>query len=274
MNQHLLPFETTEIRRYGFSLIAIKLLVLRFTQISSFNRSNLIIFLSQYSQVVVLRFTKNKELSYKIIPHGVEKRFFQKPRAQNSIDFYSLNNPLKIVHVSSIDFYKHQWNVVHTISKLKKLGYPVELNLYGLGKGKALKILDREILKLDPELNYLKYKAEAEFKDIENIYFNSDISVFAPSCETVSQIIIESMAEGLPIACSKLSSMPEILKDGAVYFDSLDPENIADCLKNLIDSTEKRVEISKKAYDYAHQYSWEDASNRTFKFLREIKENH
>ena len=82
------------------------------------------------------------------------------------------------------------------------------------------------------------------------------------------------MAAGLPIACSKLSSMSEILKDGAVYFDPLVTETIEDCLKNLINSKEKRAEISKKAYDYATKYSWENTSNKTFKFLYEIKQDY
>ena len=272
MNQNLLPFETKEIRRFGFSLMTLKLLFLRYSQISSFNKSNGLIFLSQYSQEVVTRLIKSKELSYTKIPHGVEQRFFKKPRTQNSLEFFSVDNPVKIVYVSSVEFYKHQVNVVQAISKLKKLGYPVELYLYGLGKGKALTVLKREITKLDPICSYLKYNSEAEFKEIEKIYFNSDISVFASSCETFGQIIIESMAAGLPIACSKLSSMPEILKDGAVYFDPLVSESIKDCLKRLIDSKEKRVEISNKAYEYALNYSWEETSNKTFRFLCEVKQ--
>ena len=272
MNQNLLPFETKEIRRFGFSLRALKLFFLRFSQISSFNKSNGLIFLSQYSQDVVTKFINFKELSFMRIPHGVEKRFFKKPRDQYSLEFFSTDNPLKIVYVSSIEFYKHQVNVVQAISKLKKLGYPVELHLYGLGKGKALKVLKKKISSLDPTNSYLKYNSEADFKEIEKIYFNSDISVFASTCETFGQIIIESMAAGLPIACSKLSSMSEILKDGAVYFDPLVSESIKDCLKMLIDSREKRVEISNKAYEYALNYSWEDTSNKTFRFLCEIKQ--
>ena len=44
-----------------------------------------------------------------------------------------------------------------SLAKLKKLGYPVELHLYGLGKGKALKVLKRKISSLDPAYSYLKY---------------------------------------------------------------------------------------------------------------------
>ena len=274
MNQNLLPFETEEIRRFGFSLMTLKLLFLRFSQASSFNKSNGLIFLSQYSRDVVTQNIKLKDLPSPIIPHGVEKRFFKEPRKQNSLEFFSTKNPLKIVYISSIEFYKHQVNVVKAISNLRKLGYPLELHLYGLGKGKALKVLKREISELDPTYSYIKYHSEANFKKIEKVYFNADISVFASSCETFGQIIIESMAAGLPIACSNLSSMSEILKDGAVYFDPLVTETIEDCLKNLIDSKEKRVEISEKAYSYASKYSWEDTSNKTFSFFRKIKQNY
>ena len=50
MNQNLLPFEWSEILRYKFSLMAVKLIFLRIVQKFSFQRSDGIIFLSKYAK--------------------------------------------------------------------------------------------------------------------------------------------------------------------------------------------------------------------------------
>ena len=42
------------------------------------------------------------------------------------------------------------------------------------------------------------------------------------------------MASGLPIACSNVGSMPEILQDGGVYFNPIDVESIEKALEKLI----------------------------------------
>ena len=52
------------------------------------------------------------------------------------------------------------------------------------------------------------------------------MGIFASSCESSSCVLIENMASGLPIACSNRGPMPEVLKDGGVYFDPEKPIDI------------------------------------------------
>jgi len=107
---------------------------------------------------------------------------------------------------------------------------------------------------------------------IRKVYLNSNLSVFASSCETFGQIVLESMASGLPIACSNMSSMKEIVQDGCVYFNPLEVKDIKKAIKSLLDSPSNRMQVSSKAYNYAKNFSWEKTSIQTFKFLEEIYE--
>tara|TARA_B100001250_G_scaffold26775_1_gene22081 strand:- start:8706 stop:9863 length:1158 start_codon:yes stop_codon:yes gene_type:complete len=272
MHQNQLPFEFKEIARYGISLMAFKLIILRITQTFSFKNSNGIVFLSEYSQNSLLDSIDLKKSSLKIVHHGIEKRFFKKPREQIDISEYSPSNPYKLIYISSIDYYKHQWNVVEAVSRLREKGYPLRLDLYGNANPKALVQLENLIQKFDKDREYISYKKEINFNAIEKIYHNSDLSIFASSCETFGQIIIESMASGMPICCSKMSSMPEILKDGGVYFDPLDINEIAKALQEIIDSKDLRLSKSTKSYNYAKNFSWEKASEETFSFFKQVLE--
>jgi len=273
MHQNQLPFEYEEIARYGISLMAFKLIILRITQTFSFKNSNGIVFLSKYSQNSLLDSINLKRSSLKIVPHGIEKRFFKKPREQIDISEYNQSNPYKLIYISSIDYYKHQWNVVEAVSRLKKKGYPLRLDLYGTANPKALARLENIIQRFDKDGEYINYKKEINFNTIENIYHNSDLSIFASSCETFGQIIIESMASGMPICCSKMSAMPEILKDGGVYFDPLDINEIAQAIEEIINSKDLRLSKSMKSFNYAKNFSWEKASEETFSFFKQVLES-
>ena len=270
MNQNLLPFELKEIMRYGLSIHSLKFLFLRVIQKNSFINSDAIIYLSEYSKKVVEKVSYIENPVTTIIPHGVEERFTKYPREQKDIKEYSKENPFKIIYISSIDYYKHQWNVVEAVARLKADGLNVSLDLYGVGNKDPLIKLKKSMGKYDPRKEYIRYKEEIEFKEIESVYFSADLSIFASSCESFGQIVLESMAAGLPIACSNMSTMKEIAKDGAVYFNPLEVDEIEEALIKLIHSQALRLDTALKAFNYSQEYSWKTTSDKTFKFLENI----
>ena len=270
-HQNLLPFEPKEILRFGFSKKFIKFYLLRIIQSSSLKRSSAIIYLSNFSKKIVEN-QFNKLPKNKIIYHGIEPRFLHLPKKQNPIVEYNEDKPFKIIYVSSIDYYKHQWNVVEAISILKNEGFPIRLDLYGVANKSPLKKLNKYIDKYDKERNFINYVDEVSFGDIHLTYKNSDLSVFASSCETFGQIVLESMASGLPIACSEMSSMKEIVRDGCVYFNPLDSNEIAKAVRKLLLSVQLRESVSRKAHAYSKEFSWKETSQQTFDYIKEIQQ--
>ena len=82
------------------------------------------------------------------------------------------------------------------------------------------------------------------------------------------------MAAGLPIACSNMSTMKEIIKEGAVYFNPLDVDEIENSIIKLINSPSLRSDIALKAFNYSQDYSWSTTSDKTFQFLDKIIRDH
>ena len=80
------------------------------------------------------------------------------------------------------------------------------------------------------------------------------------------------MASGLPIACSNMSSMPELLGENAVYFNPLDINDIENSIRKLIDSEKQRTSMTRKTYQHLRNYSWEETAFKTFNFFKEILE--
>lgn len=270
MSRNMLPFEWRELRRYGWSGLALKLLLLRWVQSITFHRIDGMIFLTEYARQGVLKITGPLSAATSIIPHGLNPRFLVAPKPQLPISIYSFDKPYRVLYVSIIDQYKHQWHVVEAVAALRQEGIPVSLDLVGPAYPPALKRLQETLSRLDPDGCWARYHGPIPFEALHQHYAVADAGLFASSCENMPNILLETMASGLPIACSNRGPMPEVLGDTGVYFDPEQPRDIARALHELIDSPQLRTELAQASYERAQQYSWQRCADETFKFLASV----
>lgn len=270
MSQNLLPFEISEVRRYGLSIFTIKLLLLRLVQSISFQKSDGIIFLSKYAQNTVFKATSLRSINTQVIPHGLSPRFYLEPRKQLSIKEYSDEKPFHILYVSIIDEYKHQWHVVDAVAELRKIGLPIVLDLIGPAYQPSLKKLNKKINSLDSECKWIFYHGVISYEQLHNYYKNSDLGLFASSCENMPNILLEMMASGLPIACSNKGPMPEVLANAGLYFSPENPIDISNTLLKLIKSPSIRTKLAELSFKKSKKYSWERCGEETFSFISDV----
>ncbi|MBU3543966.1 glycosyltransferase family 4 protein [Polynucleobacter sp. MWH-Mekk-B1] len=274
MSRNLLPFETKELGRYGLSFSTIKLLILRCTQSYSYKHAQAVIFLTKYAFKVVSNWTGTIKGLTCVIPHGLNPRFFNPPKLQRHISNYGIANPYRIIYVSTIDQYKHQWHVIEAIDSLRKSGMHIALDLIGSYYPPALKRLKSSIAQYDPQGNWVSYLESVPFNDLHSYYSHADLGLFASSCENMPNILLETMASGLPIAASNRGPMPEILGSAGVYFDPEKPSEIARALSELINSPHLRADLSKASYDCAIKYSWHLCARKTYQFMIDVTQGY
>jgi glycosyltransferase involved in cell wall biosynthesis len=272
-SQNMLPFELVELRRYGFSGLAAKLLLLRFAQIRSFRRANGAIFLTDYSRSTVQRVAGLKG-EYPLIPYGISPLFFRPPREQKPIQHYSFANPYKLLYVSKLEPYKHHWNVVEAVAQLRSEGLPVALDLIGAPERPPLLLrLLATIKRVDAEGKFIHYRGHISYEKLVEAYHQADGFIFASSCENLPNIMLEAMAAGLPIACAQRGPMPEALGEAGIYFDPEQPPSIATAVRHLVTNHDWRAQSASLAYERAQAYSWERCANETFSFLAQVAAN-
>lgn len=270
MSQNLLPFEMRELRRYGWTFFSLKLLLLRWTQSRSFKHSDGVIFLTQYARDVVLNVTGKLRGETCIVPHGRNWRFDKPPKTQRSVGSYDDKHPYRILYVSIVDQYKHQWHVVEAVAVLRKQGFPIALDLVGPAYLPALKRLNETVGRLNPDRSWVRYHGPIPYEKLDVMYAEVDMAIWASTCETFGLILLEAMASGLPLACSNKSPMPEVVGLAAVYFDPEQPIEIANALRRLIKSPHLRTELSQLGNQRAGEYSWQRCADETFQFLVSI----
>jgi glycosyltransferase involved in cell wall biosynthesis len=270
MNQNLLPFEWRETCRYGFSLAFVRLLLLRFIQSRTFTSVDGIIFLTNHAKSIVSQLVQNINIKSVVIGHGINPKFSFSPKLQLPISNYSFDQPYRILYVSTIDMFKHQWNVVEAIAKLRSMGYPIVVELVGNAYPPALDLLHKSLIKNDPDNVFVNYIGYLPYDEIEKKYSTADLFIFASSCETFAQIITEAMCAGLPIACTEKSAMSELLQDSGVYFNPESPDSIASTIRRLLDDSDLRSSLANGAKLASENITWDRCANQTFSFLNSV----
>ena len=268
MSQNMLPFEPAEAARFGsWSLMRLKMRLLRYSQGRSFRRADGLIFLTGYAQAAITNALVDVSCPLALIPHGIEKRFLQQPRQQRLLTDCTVENPFRVLYVSILMPYKHQVEVAHAASLLRSEGIPIELRFIGAPWGDYGHQFKALLDELDPGHEFLLWSGAEPFEVLHGFYQSADAFVFASSCENLPNILIEAMAAGLPIASSDRGPMPEVLGDAGAYFDPEVSASIANALRRLATDVPLRSTLAESAWHKAQAYSWERCAQETFKFI-------
>lgn len=273
MNQDMLSYEPGVMRNYRFTSARLRLLTILIVQNQAMRFADGVIFLTRYAAQVIQRKTgKLKRIA--IIPHGVDLAFKRNPLVRPWPR--EKGHPIHCLYVSNIDMYKHQWEVVQAITKLRNRGHDINLVLAGGGSGRAQQILDDEISVSDPQRLFVEDRGFVKHDELPSLLSNANLFVFASSCENLPVTLLEAMTTGLPIACSNRGPMPEVLADGGVYFDPENPDSIADAVEQLITNASLREKVARRAKTLSEQYSWSRCADETWAFIvetyNEVKE--
>jgi glycosyltransferase involved in cell wall biosynthesis len=269
MSQNMLPFEWSERRRYGLSREGLRLAVLAYVQRRAFERADGVLFLTEYARRVVTRHARIRGAT-RIVPHGVNEAFLAAPRPQRPLAACSERAPLRILYVSIIDVYKHQDQVARAAAQLRAGGLPVAVRFVGPAYPPALARLERVRRALDPRGEFLQVAGPLPYEALPHAYAESDLCVFASSCENGPNVLLEGMAAAMPIACSDRGPMPEVLGDAGVYFDPESAASIAVAIERLARDPLLRARLAALARGRVEGATWTRCAHDTFAFLREV----
>ncbi len=270
MSQNLLPFQWSEARRYGYSGMYLKLIGLHLSQSKTMRRAEGTIFLTNFARDVVTDSLGQTYGLTKVIPHGVNKMFEHPPRPTKPVEMFSPMQPFRVLYISIVTVYKHQWHVAEAIASLRKRGLPMQLELIGPAYGPALKRLLNTLAMLDPKGEFTSYRGSVSYENLYQEYQQADIFVFASTCETFGQIVTEAMSAGLPIVCADTGTMRELMEEDAIYFNAEKPEEIAAAIEVVFNDPVKRRSMAYAAYKRSQHFTWEKCAQATFDFLAQF----
>ena len=147
--------------------------------------------------------------------------------------------------------------------------YP-NLKLVMVGKGPLKENIEQKIR----DLNLSKNIIINEFvpnSELPNIYQNSDVFVLPSINEGVPRTILEAMACGLPIVCTALPQLINIVEGCGLLVPLRYPRALAEAIYRIISDkklAQKLGETGRKKV--VENYSWEDTVNKTINLYEEL----
>lgn len=213
---------------------------------------------SEFTKMDVLKFEKVPPEKIEVVYEAADDKKFKIKKAKDK------NKKPVILYVGQFRKHKNIDCLLEAYKILKK-EIPCQLVLVGKVPEDYQKMIDN-----DPDLRDTKRPGFVADVELAAYYKRADVFVFPSLYEGFGLPGLEAMAAGLPVVASKKSSLPEIYQDGALYFDPLNPEEIADKIKIVLENDNLRRQLIQKGKDQAEKYSWRKTAQETLKIYTEV----
>ena len=153
--------------------------------------------------------------------------------------------------------HKNHGNLLAAFALLRKSHPDLRLVLTG-DNSLASKALREDLARMAPAVSVTGYVDDDE---LDRLMAGADCVVFPSLFEGFAIPVAEAMARGIPVACSRAASLPEVGGDLACYFDPRDADSIADAVRRAIE-LRKDAEFCSKLRRQAAGFSFGRTTRR------------
>jgi glycosyltransferase involved in cell wall biosynthesis len=105
---------------------------------------------------------------------------------------------------------------------------------------------------------------------LPKVYAAADLLVMPSRIEGFGLPVLEAMACGTPVVCSRAASLPEVGGDAVVYFDPENPEELAEAIERGLGSSELQQDLKTRGLERAQQFTWEESTRKHVELYREL----
>ena len=237
-----------------------------------FKRLTHIVAISESTKRDLQEFAGIPDERISVIHHAADTGFFyprDRENALTSVRKYGVRSPY-VVYTSRIESpSKNHIRLIRAFEQLKQReAIPHQLVLAGSDWHGAEEV--KNTAASSPYSQDICLTGFVDGKDLPSLYCGADMMVFPSLFEGFGLPILEAMACGVPVACSDISSMPEIAGDAAVLFDPLEVESIADGMLAILGSAENSKALADRGRERASEFSWEKTARMTLDVIYNV----
>jgi glycosyltransferase involved in cell wall biosynthesis len=268
--QNMLPFDKTQVKKYGLSFSRLRNILLKSRLLQSMKKTDLVIFISEYGRTVVEGLLDKKLKKTALIPHGIDPLFRKSSDSILPLPSWLPENGY-LLYVSPLDVYKAQLEVVKGYGLLRSKGGDVpKLVLVGTPLNKKYK---HQVMALVSELgleNDIINKGHVDYQFLPAVFQNATINIFASETENCPFILLEALSAGRPLLSSNRKPMPEFAGEAAMYFDPSDSNELAGKLYEILNDKILIKKLSELSLAKSNHYDWDKSAKNTWDALLEL----
>lgn len=193
-----------------------------------------------------------------VVKNWIEPESASKPLSPFSI---KERDQIKLVYLGWIEEYKGLDDLIDAIHICTQKDVKVHLDIWGEGSYKA-SVLER--IKARELTDVITLKGWATESDKQTIYQDQPIAVLPSHYEGMPNVVLEAMANGLPIIASSVSTLPEMIdhNSNGLLFDVGNVSALANSIETLGKDVLLQKQLREQAKESLSAYDLQNASKR------------
>lgn len=233
-------------------------------------KSDAIITVSNYSKEDISKtFSINKNKIH--VTYLAPSKIYKPLNKKHCFNFLYKNYKIDfkyILYVGSFSPRKNILGLIEAFSKINEKNPTIKLLIVGL-KGKSYENYLNRSIKLNLQ-NKIIFTDFIKNNHLPYFYNMASCFIYPSLYEGFGLPPLEAISCGTPVVTSNLTSIPEILKDNAIYINPYNTDVIYEKVNLILNDKKLKNILKQKSLKHSKKFSWIKTSNETLKILKKI----
>jgi len=227
-------------------------------------RADGVICVSEYTAAEARRLLDIPDEKIAVTPHGVDPLFRESPREERVEEtLRRLRLPRGgILYVGSAEKRKNLVTLVMAYMTLARRRHLPPLVLAGPGSDWA-----QGGHRVGPQIVATGY---LEREDVRALMAASSTLVLPSLEEGFGLPVVEAMAAGLPVVCSRGSALAEVAGEAASLVDARDVNALAHAIERVLEDESLAAELRRRGLERSRAFDWNETARLTLAFYRKV----
>lgn len=174
-----------------------------------------------------------------------------------------------ILYVGRADPYKNIATLIRAFAIVRAaVSAPVRLRIVGADDPRYPET--KELARSLQVSDYIDWTGYLSDTDMVKAYQQADVLMHPSRYEGFGLQIVEAMACGLPVVCSRGGSLPEVAGEAAITHDADDVAGFAQSLQRVLTDPVLANSMTEKGYANVTRFSWEKTAKATLAVYHEL----
>ena len=225
-------------------------------------RADAIIAVSRHTKQDLLELYGTPAQKVFVVEEGIEEQF--RPATEEEVrqvkERHGIRRPYLLM-VGTLEPRKNHQLAFEALARLKAGGFPHCLVVAG-GGGWLFDDVQRKVEQLQLAEDVL-FAGRVPDDDLPALYSGADCFLMPSLYEGFGIPVLEAMACGTPVVCSRASSLPEVAGSAASYIEQMTGEGLAQAIRRVLSDPQSTEQMRAAGLRRAARFCWREAAMQT-----------